>query len=112
MKHKEARDIIESRFKKINASFGAVVTDFATEDIHRFRVEIKKLRAFLHATKKGLTLPKQLKKFYSLASVIRNLQMQQQRIVKAAAETEDPLPSNYLSIVDAESFANIEKAKK
>jgi|SRR5579871_876673 len=110
--------IFESRFKKINTSFQAVIANFATEDIHRFRVEIKKLRAFLHAINSGrkqsnkLTLPKRLKKFYSAIGAVRNLQLQQERIIKMANDTGDVQPLNYLNLLHAEANAHIRKAKK
>ena len=118
VKSKNEIDVIESRFKKINTGFTAVIKNFATEDIHRFRVEIKKLRATIHAINAGtakydkLKLPKRLKKFYSAIGIIRNLQLQQERIIKIANETESTLPAHYLTLLRAEATENIQKAKK
>src|ERR1022692_2081566 len=112
MKHREAVGIIETRFIKINVTLNRLIANFATEDIHQFRIEVKKLRAFLRSIKTELKLPKRLRKFYDTIGIVRNLQLQQQRIAKVVTETGDSLPSKYLSTINVEAITNIKKAKK
>jgi CHAD domain-containing protein len=112
MKHREAVGIIETRFRKINVTLKRLISNFATEDIHQFRIEVKKLRAFLHAIKTELKLPRRLRKFYDSIGIVRNLELQQQRIAKVVTETGGSLPSKYLSTINAKATTNIEKAKK
>lgn len=81
------------------------------DDIHRFRVEMKKLRAFIRLT--NLTtpehqhkIPKNLKKFYNTCGNIRNLQLQLQRITNLASDLLMEAPDLYLQYVrDEEKLA-------
>lgn len=116
MKQRSAIAVIENRFIKINGSLDAVLANFAIEDIHRFRVEIKKLRAFLHVLKTGVKDPGavklsgKIKFFYRTIGIIRNLQLQQDRIKKMATETADELPSEYLRMLNEEAKLKIARA--
>jgi CHAD domain-containing protein len=102
MKHKEIVQIVRKRFRKIGEVFPRVTAHFEGPDIHTFRVEIKKLRAFLRllAGTKGragkLKLPTQLNRFYHLTGYIRNLQLQQTHIRGAFKKNEEKLPQTYL----------------
>src|SRR6185312_1729733 len=64
------------------------------EDIHRFRVEIKKLRAFLRLVKPGQrhVLPTHLREYYRSLGAIRNLQLQELRLLDAATDDLRRLP--------------------
>ena len=102
MKYKKMVHIVRKRFRKIREVFPRVAARFEGADIHAFRVEIKKLRAFLRllAGTKGragrLKLPTQLHRLYQLAGQIRNLQLQQQHIREVFKEDEEKLPHAYL----------------
>ncbi len=117
MKHKEAIAVIENRFMKINTSLQLVLVNFSNEEIHRFRVEIKKLRAFLHMLKAGskynhgLKLSARVKKIFRVIGAIRNLQLQQFRIKKIIHETNDQLPFEYLDMLNKVMDASIAKAR-
>ena len=113
-----AIDVIESRFGKINSSLDLVLDNYDAEDIHHFRVETKKLKAFLHMLALGLNdahsfkLPAEIRRFYKAIGIVRSLQLQHDKFKKIAAETDDHLPSQYMSELDTEEKANIAKAKK
>lgn len=106
MKRREMADIIRKRFDKVESTYLRVTAHFEVEDIHRFRVEIKKLRALLRLLgeakgkgKKG-KLPKRLHKFYQLAGTIRNLQLQQERVREL--RKDQGLPQAYLNLLNTE----------
>jgi CHAD domain-containing protein len=111
MKKDDIIDVYKSRFKKLSDSFQKVPEEFAMDDIHRFRVEMKKLRAFIRLT--NLTtpehqhkIPKNLKKFYNTCGNIRNLQLQLQRITNLASDLLMEAPDLYLQYVrDEEKLA-------
>lgn len=116
MKHKETINIIWKRFKKINVAFRSLSPHFNAEDIHVFRVEVKKLKAFLQlagiaGTKSGKganrKLPKKLRDFYHLTGNIRNLQLQEQNIRKSWAAVGKELPHHYLDLLSREIAGNI-----
>jgi CHAD domain-containing protein len=111
MKKDDIIDIYKNRFKKLSDIFQKVPEEFAMNDIHRFRVEMKKLRAFIRLT--NLTtpehqnkIPKDLKKFYNTCGNIRNLQLQQQRINNLASDLLMEAPDLYLQYLhDEEKLA-------
>lgn len=47
MKEKEIAEVVEGRFKTIKKLSHKIIKEFNADDIHDFRVEVKKLRAFL-----------------------------------------------------------------
>jgi hypothetical protein len=113
MEQKQIVHIIQKRFGRIQDVFRRVITHFEGSDIHAFRVEIKKLRAFLRllATEKSrsgrLRLPKQLHRFYRLAGDIRDLQLQQEHIREAFKGNEESLPHSYLHLLRVEEATHI-----
>jgi CHAD domain-containing protein len=113
MTQQETIRLLKSRFEKIQASFDVAITYFDAEDIHAFRVEVKKLRAFLHSVLSGVNvkLPPNLHQFYRMVGEIRNLQLQEQRIHDASICQGD-LPQIYLNLLAIETAAAIRRAKK
>jgi len=117
MKQKEMEAVIEARFKKINHLLLRVVARFSTDDIHAFRVEIKKLKAFLSLLNSDLSgwqaparVPERLKRFYYLAGDICHLQLQQQYIRQAAKQRGYELPLAYLDAIDGAIAEKINEA--
>jgi CHAD domain-containing protein len=105
MNRRATRYIITGRWEKVQHTFSRVKAGFGMEDIHAFRLEIKKMRAFLRLdarTKDHARLPGRLHRFYFLAGVIRNLQLQQQRITEAWKGREESLPRLYLIMLETE----------
>ncbi|GAB2824354.1 CHAD domain-containing protein [Ferruginibacter profundus] len=86
MKRKQVENIIYTHFKKLQVHFNSFALTCNAESIHLFRVEYKKLRAFLRLLaiqKKGsgkIKVSKKLKEIYHITGSIRDLQLQQQRI--------------------------------
>ncbi|MGZ5135475.1 MAG: CHAD domain-containing protein, partial [Flavitalea sp.] len=105
MKPSDIKSVIESRFKKIKDARDKIIKHFGTEEIHDFRVEVKKLRAFMRLAATPLTSPVKLKIPYQLNSLyrsvgnIRTLQLQRQRIFEHIKEKECGEPTQYLQIL-------------
>lgn len=101
MKNKELNGIYKSGFKKIGKYYHRLTENFKEDDIHFFRVEIKKLRAFirlvnLSGAQKEHKIPKPIKKFYYALGSIRNLQLHQKRIRALSRDLSIKYPSGYL----------------
>ncbi|MBN8852051.1 MAG: hypothetical protein BGO55_26465 [Sphingobacteriales bacterium 50-39] len=84
-------------YRRVKTLGKAVVGTWGEEDIHQFRVEVKKLRAYLRlagATHTGIKarLPGRLHVFYSMTGVIRCLQLQRKGLEDAAARLKKELP--------------------
>src|SRR5665647_1643877 len=92
MNKEEIKHITDTHYKKIKKHIKQVTKDFDVEAIHQFRVEYKKLRAFLRmmSQQKGnageIKISKKLKKGYNISGVIRDLQLQQQRILEVTKD--------------------------
>lgn len=77
-----------------------VAETWGEEDIHQFRVEVKKLRAYLRlagATHTGIKarLPGKLHVFYSMVGIIRCLQLFRKGVEDAAIRLKKELPDAY-----------------
>ncbi len=119
MKQKEMEAVIETRFKKINNLLRQVVARYSADDIHRFRVEIKKLKAFLSLLNSDLSgwqvparLPERLNRFYHLVGDIRHLQLQQQYIQDAVKQRGYGVPLTYLDTIDTAIAEKINEAEE
>lgn len=113
MSQHETIQVLKSRFEMIHASFDSAIGYLDAEDIHAFRVDIKKLQAFLHLAPNGakVKLPTRLRQFYRMVGLIRNLQLQQQRIRDTLLH-ESALPQSYLTLLAIETAAAIRRARK
>jgi CHAD domain-containing protein len=102
MKRRQIIHSIEDKYTWINKSFDHVVRHFKEEDIHSFRVEIKKLRAFLRLASTAefdvhaLKVPPKMREFYSSIGCIRSLQIQQERLRRLAEKEHSELPATYM----------------
>jgi CHAD domain-containing protein len=96
--------------KKLRLLSKKVAADFEVEDIHRFRVEVKKLRALVRfACPDGRRLPKRLRRIYKAVGEIRNLQLLRQSLVKAA----DPvLPEEFYRQLDGRIIAAKQETRR
>src|SRR6266436_3162758 len=78
------RQVISLRLHRLKRNYALIKRSKGMEDIHHFRVEIKKLRAFLRMLQTGrdapIKIPGSLKKIYHYAGLIRELQLHQQTI--------------------------------
>lgn len=85
------RKVIRLRFRRLNRFYTRMKKNANREDIHRFRVEVKKLRAFLRLLQDNETkikLPRPLKEVYRRAGKLRDLQLHHQTIRHIAADQE------------------------
>jgi CHAD domain-containing protein len=118
MNQQEAIAAVENRFKKINSCLNLLKENFAIEEIHEFRVGVKKLKALLLRLEKGLShdaefkFTRRFKKIYRILGKIRNLQLQQKRIADMVTETGAPRPFTYEQLLDSACREKIKKAKK
>lgn len=76
------------------------------EDVHQFRVEVKRLRAFLRLASSArhsdfsARLPRNLKVYYRMTGVIRALQLQKIALEEAAVRLRQGAPANCLALLD------------
>ena len=107
MNQGQIKHITNNHYRKLKKHIKIVTEDFNVEAIHQFRVEYKKLRAFLrmisqqHETAGKIKISKKLKKGYNISGSIRDLQLQQQRILEATKQ-ELKKPKAYISLLQRE----------
>jgi len=95
----DIRKILQKKIKLI-ANLGATISKgFDGDNIHKFRVEVKRLRSFLRLLstnkKKEIKLPKTFKHLYDVAGIIREIQLEEQKI----RELKLHLPSYSMHLV-------------
>jgi CHAD domain-containing protein len=83
---------IDNRFSRIEHDLHKLTLDCTTDNLHDFRVNIKKLKALLHLLSFSLPaasnfmFPKPLDKMYKSLGLLREWQIQKRNITKAADE--------------------------
>lgn len=107
MKQKEIEHTIEKKFEIIDKLLPFIIKEFLKEDIHDFRVEVKKLRAFLrllNADKKTdhSLIPKLLKSFYGYIGIVRDLQLNRHYIFTYITNYKINQPAEYLNLLNDE----------
>jgi CHAD domain-containing protein len=84
--------VVQKRFREAGKHFRQLKYHASVDPVHDFRVEIKKLRAILRllsmADHVAIKIPSKLKKIYSKAGIIRELQVLQIRNKKEKALTD------------------------
>jgi CHAD domain-containing protein len=107
MDQAQIKNITNSRYRKLKKHIERVAESFDAEAIHQFRVEYKKLRAFFRMLSQGedaggeIKILKKLKKGYNVSGYIRDLQLQQLRIMEAS-KPEPKKPQAYLTLLQKE----------
>lgn len=107
MNSEEVKHVINAHFKKLNKYSKKITKDFDVEIIHQFRIEYKKLRAFLRMTSYNIfntgeiKIPKNLKKAYRIAGSIRDLQLHQKRVEEAIKKVNKK-PKEYIKLLEKE----------
>ncbi len=118
MKQSEIIKLFDKRFKKIRKHYGGLLEDFEVEEIHSFRLEMKKLRAFIRLVnislpgKKTVKINKKIKSFYNTTGDIRNLQLHQQRINHICNGLLLTKPICYLQALHNEEMQQKQKARQ
>jgi len=86
MKQDEIIEAVRVPFKKLHKLLVYVIDNFGEEEIHEFRKEVKRLRAFLRLLsverqeEDKLKITPKMKTIYGYVGIIRNLQLQQKNI--------------------------------
>jgi CHAD domain-containing protein len=104
MNREQVKQISDSRYRKLIKYGKKIAEHFDVEDIHQFRVEYKKLRAFfrmLSYSDDEIKIAKELKESYTIAGTIRDMQLQQVRMLEATAN-EPKKPLAYLTLLQNE----------
>jgi CHAD domain-containing protein len=118
MDHKKEKlhRTVEHRFDKTETALKKITEDFTEDNIHDFRVEIKKLKAFVRLMGYGIPgnaepkFPKPLNKFYKALGSLREWQIQKTKILKAAGEMQYSGPQLYVQKIDRKMAASNQKA--
>lgn len=109
MKDVEIAEVLKLRFRKLLKYYHNLLEDFKAGDIHHFRIEIKKMRAFLllvnGSAGEKIKIPKALKLFYDETGNMRNLQIHRHAMVDLCNDLKLPLPETYLHHLDDEGKA-------
>ena len=85
----QIKQVTGEHFRRLKKYLKRIIRDPDTESIHEFRVEYKKLRAFLRMLlhdkkqRRSAKALKKLKKIYRVSGAIRDLQLQRQRVLAA-----------------------------
>jgi len=118
MKRKELIKVVNQRITKIDKVFKHTVKEFSSSGIHKFRLEVKKLRSFItlvtsvdHKTA-HLALPGHLRNIYAALGEIRNLQLQQRRIDELPAVQHSTVSESYSEFVSKRIGDSISEAKR
>lgn len=107
----------EKKVHKAKKHYENVVEDFFGDEIHSFRVEIKKLRAYIRLLNNGLNkndqlkIDKKIKIFYHAAGQMRNIQLHKKRIEQLCENLQIEKPELYLQLLDNELVRQKELAK-
>ncbi|MES1213947.1 MAG: CHAD domain-containing protein [Bacteroidota bacterium] len=112
MDSKRILNITSNHYRKLGNHLNKILPGIDSTTIHEFRVEYKKLRALLRLLSQQpgigneIKISRGLKKVYVIAGSLRDLQLQQQRIIDATKEAPKK-PNAYLHLLQKE----IEKLK-
>jgi CHAD domain-containing protein len=116
MKSDEIISALDKRFKKVEKHYNKSFEDFELEEIHSFRLETKKLRAFIrliHTNIPGyrkIKKERKIKSFYNTTGNIRNLQLYQQRVSHLCYNMLLEKPVQYLQLLHNEENKQKKKA--
>lgn len=97
----------KKHFNEFQQKAVEVSKDFQEDAIHQFRVEYKRLRAYIRLASisvkfdKGVKMNKGVKYWYNVLGHLRNLQLQQHRVV-AAFEMDQERPQGYIKALERE----------
>lgn len=114
---KEPGHIIYYYFKRLNKNARVIERDFSEEAIHLFRVDVKKLRAFLRMLRLEAEDPGELKfspefkKMYSLTGKIRDRQLLLKRLAKINNKKDNRLDKT-ISLFEQELEELIKKKEE
>ncbi|HEX5155191.1 MAG TPA: CHAD domain-containing protein [Parafilimonas sp.] len=107
MKKKEIAEVVEESFKILEKLRRKILEEFDADDIHDFRVEVKKLRAFLRLVniKKDddePTIPKLLKTFYGYIGIVRNIHLLRHHLFKYITDSSAKKTTAFLKLMSSD----------
>ncbi|HET7116933.1 MAG TPA: hypothetical protein VFI29_10610, partial [Hanamia sp.] len=108
MRKEEINEFIKDRFKKMNKYFRKAIDNFESEDIRKFRIEIKKLKVFLHLlsmeSEDGFSyrITKRMKTIYGYLGIIQNFQLQLKATNEFVKNNLNSVPLMYLNNIEKE----------
>jgi CHAD domain-containing protein len=108
MKDDKIINLFNNSLKKAHRHYNNLLEDFELEEIHDFRLQIKKLRAFIRlvnteaAKEKSIKISKEIKTFYHTVGSIRNVQLHKQRIIQWCIALSFSAPATYLELLSEE----------
>jgi CHAD domain-containing protein len=107
MNQKQIKNITDNHYWQLNKLIKKISAHFFARDIHEFRVEYKKLRAFLrmisaeYSIAGEIKVGKKLKTVYHILGAVRDIQVLKKSILKATKQ--DPVkPKEYLLLLQKE----------
>lgn len=116
MKHRKLINTVKKKYRKIDQLLNEVIIDFGSDNIHLFRLEVKKLRSLLQfscaAKKKTINIPKKLRSFYHALGIIRSLQIQYQSIKDITHVACDSLKKTYLDFISVAIEKKLTETRK
>lgn len=107
MRKEEINEFIEDSFKKIAKCFRKAIDKFEMQDIRKFRIEIKKLKVFLHLlnmeSEDGFSyrITKRMKTIYGYSGIIQNFQ-QLQKTNEYVKDSLEKVPLCYVEMIEKE----------
>jgi CHAD domain-containing protein len=116
MKSDEIISALYKIVKKLKKQYNNSFEYFKLEEIHGFRLEVKKLRAFIRLIntnipeEKKIKIGGKIKSFYNTVGYIRNLQLHQKRVGHICDEMLLVKPVLYLQFLHNEESKQKEKA--
>ena len=103
MKSKSLTGNFNKLCKDTRRYYNNLLEDFKEEEIHDFRLGIKKLRALIRLVNTGaekpLKLGKRIREFYSITGQIRNLQLHRESIIQLCQNQEAQEPRVYQALI-------------
>lgn len=108
MRRKEMAELLRRYSVRLNILGRSIASQFNEEDIHAFRVLVKKLRAFIRLLSPAAErrrLPKRLRTFYHALGTIRNLQLQRDSLLDVTAGGHHKSVESLLARLDEELAA-------
>jgi len=109
MKKKEITEVVEDSFKILEKLRQRILKEFDADDIHDFRVEVKKLRAFLRLVNIEKddgepVIPKLLKTFYGYIGIVRNVHLFRHDLFKYVTDHAVEKPEAFLQLIENEEY--------
>lgn len=102
MNQEHLKNSTDTYYRNLKKQAGRIIRNNDAEAIHQFRVEYKKLRAFLRmlsefgGAKEKIIIGRDLKKVYRIAGSIRDLQLQEERLRSLVSEESKKLLAYFL----------------